>query len=1062
MGWRDSAVKVSSPEDNLEDSTIRSWKNRAKPQDISQEPKFENVNPEDSLLYSPKEKWDIKSANTPVDGPKGQETVRLPRPTNDMFEGMSADDADAVWRAYLRHPLTEKGWDGVSRYEDQEIPVPPQLQEGYDSPVEGLMDVAGGVWNAGKEVVVNKLAESNIQREGIDAVASPEGGMLSKLGNIALTAGRNILNPVGGISDVLPRDTAQTIDENVPEYRSDKGPVGDFLVTAGEWAPGGFGGAKLTEKALEKSGPVKKFIGKFAGSEAGGAYTMDNETINTLVGMNIPGFKGLGINPDGSFSENRVRQKLNMIQDALIVGSALGSVAKGTTKSVGYGWNLGKKLFDWQNMDSVQREMVSNLLEISNKINDNMSRQEINGVMSDMADYVANNIETVTKFGDPDIADVKHARDTITLMIQKLEQNPEANARQIQVLREFRSSALEGGKSPELITKLEQPRKNLENSLQQAKEAKGGDEAIDQSRKYLQNKADERVDAQRKEVFRAEDNLSKAERDTNAILRNDPSLGPQIREAEERNMPFDPYEGQNRSADEIAAEAKRAREEKWNPQRDERYAKIPADSKIVDPEGVKKQYEGVKESLSKESRARFEEYIKDGNYKNMTELAKQISQEAKGLQGPAKIDVENFSRYLKNSGDEESVRALREADEGFRMNEGRFNQGVTEELRDIDRADGWKTAEKTTQNRQAIEGAISNPKRAEEVKLLREQLSGIGAGQKIDDHIIGEAASTIKELIDSKGISKVSPQEVRGAFAKMAGGMSDQAKSRMEQVVRDFESGRVKVADLSERLTAMQKEADRIEEEFYGNKLREFFMKNPGMGNKYARNPDGYGAFEKFISDPKNSDRLTNDILPMLDKDPSFRKGAEVAVVKMLEKHLMQEGDKLKIPEGFEKMAEKVLPKEAIEGWKILTTSAKEAEAANKTRMGAGFNYNAWQEGAYSSTGTLLTWMFGVLNPTSAKIRTITKDYFKSHDPKDKVKQAADEVLSNPELFAKIARQIIDDNKSRMSPEMKQLIFRGTIAARKDHPDDSGNKSGYKKTMEQTEDMFKSKINPFD
>ena len=49
-----------------------------------------------------------------------------------------------------------------------------------------------------------------------------------------------------------------------------------------------------------------------------------------------------------------------------------------------------------------------------------------------------------------------------------------------------------------------------------------------------------------------------------------------------------------------------------------------------------------------------------------------------------------------------------------------------------------------------------------------------------------------------------------------------------------------------------------------------------------------------------------------------------------------------------------------------------------------------------------------------------------------------------------------------MSPEMKQLIFRGTIAARKDHPDDSGNKSGYKKTMEQTEDMFKSKINPFD
>lgn len=518
-------------------------------------------------------------------------------------------------------------------------------------------------------------------------------------------------------------------------------------------------------------------------------------------------------------------------------------------------------------------------------------------------------------------------------------------------------------------------------------------------------------------------------------------------------MPFDPYETQNKSADDIASAAKQARDEKWNPQRDERYANVPADSKVIDPEGIKAQFEDVKVHLSKDLQNKFNEAIADGNYKNIVDVAKEISQEARGLQGVAQKDVENFSRYLKNSGDEESVRALKEADEGFRQNEGRFNQGVTQELKTIDQADGWKEAEKTTKNRQAVTGAISDPKRAEEVKLLREQLDGIGAGQKVDDHIIGEAATTISEMIDAKGISKITPQEVRGAFSKMAGGMSPQAKARMENVVKRFEDGRANVKELQKTLKNMQDQAAGVEEEFYGNKLREFFQKNPGLGDKYVRNPNGYKTFRKFVSDPNNADRLEKDILPMLDKNPAMKKGAEVAVVRMLEEHLLQEGDKLKIPDGFEKMAEKVIPKEALEGWKILTMGAKEAEAANKTRMGAGFNYNAWQEGAYSSTGTILTWIFGVLNPTSAKIRTITKDYFKAHDPKGKVRAAADEVLANPEVFAKIARDIIDSEKSKMSPEMKQLIFRGAVNSGKDHPNDSGNKPN--KTIDQTEEILR-------
>jgi len=992
-----------------------------------------------------RQKWEQARSQLPVDGPKGEEVAQLPIPTPNMFDGMSPEDQGVVFRAYTNHPNTKKSWTGETLYNDVPIPEPKgylnKLEGGYDTPVEGLVDLAGGAWNAGKSVLTTGAS-----------MASKGSKILKGTG----VPGAEYLGPLGGLGAVIPEGTSQAIDEAIPEYRSDKGPVGDLLVSAGEWIPGGFAGGKLATKVLQGAKPLTKFGGGFIGSEAGGAMTLDKDTINTLVGMNIPGLRGLAVNPKGDFDENLLRQKLNQVQDAVIVGAALGGAVKASGKVGGYFWNVGKKMMDWQSLDAYQREFVSDIIGMAGGINDTMTSAQKNEIMSDISEYVAKNKETYISFGDGDIEDVKHAQDTISVIIKKLEADPEKNAPMIQMLKEARSSALEGG-SPSLETTLKAPRGKLEGSLEQGQVAKGGDAAIEQTKEMIQKDADEFVQGYRDETYRAEDKLSKADKDTNEILRQDPAIGAKIQEAETKGVPFDAEASRIESADGIASEAQRAREEVLRPQSDAEYAKIPADAKVIDGD-IGTQYERVKGTLSKELQDKFE--ASEGDYKTLvTDFNQDLRRYANSMpDGKDKQDLLGFAKYVEGAGPEDAVAATKNAKEFYRNNEGRFNQGASEELKDANKnLSKLKPAEYATKTRKIISSAVKDPDRREEVALLREQLSLVKSDPRLDDHIMGEAAADLNKIIDEKGISSVNPKDLRNAFNTMAGNLSENAKGRMEKVLQEFEKGKKNVSQLKSNLDALTKEADRVEVEVYGDKLREFFEVDPTRPGKRRPVGDGYKAFEKMFSDPDNAGRI-NELVKKVDTDPVMKKGTEVAVIKMIEKHLAK-NQKMEFPEGFEKLALKVMPKDAVDGWKYLANETKRAELANVTRKGQGFNQSQFQEGMVRSTNQLITWVFGVLNPTAARIRTVTGDLLKEYNPKVQVKTASDDLLANPEKFAEIARKIVLENKGKMSPEDRALIFRGIVNATKDHPEDGQkDKSGITKAIDQTEKM----LNPFD
>lgn len=115
---------------------------------------------------------------------------------------------------------------------------------------------------------------------------------------------------------------------------------------------------------------------------------------------------------------------------------------------------------------------------------------------------------------------------------------------------------------------------------------------------------------------------------------------------------------------------------------------------------------------------------------------------------------------------------------------------------------------------------------------------------------------------------------------------------------------------------------------------------------------------------------------------------------------------------------------EVVDALWELNRVSKSVDKAKKARQGAGFDYKEEGKLEQMSIGSVITWMFGVLNPTSAKLRTITKDLAVKHDVAPAAKTAGDMILANADEFSEIARRIIKEQNGKLSPKDKTQLFR--------------------------------------
>ena len=92
--------------------------------------------------------------------------------------------------------------------------------------------------------------------------------------------------------------------------------------------------------------------------------------------------------------------------------------------------------------------------------------------------------------------------------------------------------------------------------------------------------------------------------------------------------------------------------------------------------------------------------------------------------------------------------------------------------------------------------------------------------------------------------------------------------------------------------------------------------------------------------------------------------------------------------------------------------------------MTGGLPLERSQKEATLAVNTMITWMFGVLNPTAARIRTVSGDFMKKKDSWGKAKLAADIILSNPDEFVEIAKKISSKDAGKIDKETKTMLFR--------------------------------------
>lgn len=1020
----------------------------------------------------------VSNVDLGIDGPKGEEVVTLPEPSESMYEGVDPEDRTALYEAYRRHPRTKKDWMGNLVYNGKPVPKPVSFSRQLEESGTGV--VLGSAWNAAKEAVTNPAAVGEMAQD----IENP----------ILRSAATVAAGPISSVAGVLEGDQAKVLDENIPEFRPETG-FGRFVSDALEYGAGALVGDKAVTSLVPKAtGMIAKGargLARFLGAEAGGTATMDNEIDTLLVGLakDNPTINALVFDENGEYNRERVNQKLTQLQDGLLLGGLVGGpvrLAEGGLKLTVIPWYKAWK--NWNNLDAEERKFVEGLIMITEGIGENPSRQQVQDAYARVGDYMEKNLNTLAQFksklGDPDVEDIKIANDSISNLINMMEKkDPKAYAREIQQLKSLRASAL-GGDAPELTRTLQEGKEGLDKSLTNFKDSREFDRSIPQTTEMVQKRGRETVDETNQSFIEAEGDLAKSKRQTEDILRNDPSFGPMIKDAEAGKQDFNPNKAVDNTADEIAAKSKEnlrglemnaAEEyEKINPSsvldKEQFSSKVGIDPKLVGKEEFDEALNGVLGDLPSDLRKSFLDA--DYNFKNLVnEVKPQLNKYINELIRSDPVGhrekigrLRQLSEAIKSS-DPQALKELEQADSAFKKEVSPYRQGLPEELKNIERSNIGKPDEIAVDSRKAVKNTLNDSDAVEHQNRVRELLNISGDAKKIDDYYIGNAAVKIRdEIIDSGNISDASIKTLRKSFEGT--NLSPEAKKRFEDFVTAVRDKKISLDEKVAKVEELRELAKNAEDEVLGNQLKEFFKKNGVDG--YSERSNGFQIFKEILNKEDGVQRVQS--LLKVSDDPVVKKAWQAAWAKEAKDKLFSNDsvpDVLSKGEDntFRKVGEELYGKEVVDVLESLAARARADAVANKTRMGQGFDHKANQTAFSSAVRGITTFIFGVLNPTAAKISVISRDFLKKYDSTDLSMMAGDKILANSEEFLKILRKMEAEKRMELSPQEKMIIRKSFIPGFKGMIDDDDESTFMEKVQkgankvqkakEQTEEIFK-------
>lgn len=898
----------------------------------------------------------------------------------------------------------------------------------------------------------NRLSASNTNAAAIDELKAqasledmlwvPEaiaGGTLNAARDASMLGGA-LMEGAGDLvgSDRLSGLTKR-LDKTIPKYEAKDDARRSVLAGVTSAGVGiGFGAVK-TAQALAKIAPnlgkIKKAVGVLLGSEIGGTITGGSE--DTLLPWQI-----MGQDEKGEFHENLLRQRVDFLADSVQIGGGVGTALGLGGKALKYGKdNILKSMLEWRNLEAREKDFVEVLMDMASGIDlQTASREQIQAARERVLSYVAENREVATNLQDRLVNDRTFKRDTVSTLSDLPGMSDVTQGE----LGGLRSSALSGS-SPRLEKSLDAPARELDSLTDELISSRGGREGVQQA-------GDDIISSGVADVSRADDivrggqsALVRAERGIEESIRNDPTFAPILKDLGDR-VNIDMSDAHRVPADKMAERLIEA-SRKMTDEKNRLYSAIPAGSQ-VDTMSLEQASKPAIDSgalsgdLLEKFKAAGDDFKELDRFSNF-ELGPAIKNlydtnqidRARQLQDLRRNITDEQLDFIADNGDDIAKKAATAARDFYKKDFAPFwrENPVLEEIRDISYTPG-RTFQ-VPQARSALERQLVNTDIPEYTDSVIDVLSRKEAGESQGlamDYTLGKIADEVSTIINRDG--RLTPEnskhltEYIGKFSPILDKLDPARKVQIEDFFTNLRDQNFDVNTMRENLKTFQKNADDVRQRVFDDELREFFDKGKGVPNAQA-------ALSKLFNSPQSTGlteggagRL-DSILKRVEGNPIARDGIEAAWITEAKKKFFAGKDgavEMLNDDHFLAAGKKIFGEDemnsVVMGLQEVADMAKAGQRANITRGSGGLSFGAGQEKMRTAVNMVTTFIFGVLNPTAARVRTVSGDLLKTYSETDLAKRAGDIILADVDAFYKIAKDITEKGTVVMTDREKRIL----------------------------------------
>jgi len=996
--------------------------------------------------------------------------------TSRAYDGMSYGDAVKVYEALANHPKAEVSESALPGglqtifLNGRRVPVPEPEMFGDGAKVSSvqlggdqILQTASNLYDllasganklaslTGGEEDVPLIERQGIEKEGIVDNVLAEGPVIAGLGATGYRAGNLLVggNPTrfaGAAGEI------QLADGILSRVLGNSSPI---VETGVKTAVRGTG-----VNAATIAGQNNDESGLFTGDEAAVQGARQYVEVLSTEGRTRSG--------------EILANKVNLMADAAVTGIVASGLAGSATaaKKLFYDGILapiGTFVFD-----SPQRKRVAEeFIMATGDLPLNATRDQQKAYAERMRNIIQTNRDVLARTPEGEIsADL----DPMAAFATALESSPN-KAEQLEGIRArtVRNDIFSSG-LPEPEAKQLTYGQEVRDFQENLYDSGGAAEGVETARSGIVQSGRDEVATTRSAADSAALDVDKNLARTEQIFRMDATVGQKLAALEKDGVDLNIFRRGNESAEQVVKRIE-AGETTLRANRDQAYQDleeaIPDGVPINDP-AFNQKFARAENSLSAETVMKWQdEQIND--YKQLRlqvlpDVNAAIASTEKGSDqyrfllelkdSIEKVQYNNLDPAIK-----QSIQAQKEAVD--QANEAYYNWFTTGTLKDVSnsqrRVRNFTESGNTNRSTQlsaeerstnVVDSLFTNDSR-QSMQLVGEFLQTPEGGRSVKPLVdvgIAKLVQASRKTAQTDGIGAINSQQLitsLGNFAATLEKISPKQYTRLQDIIgniRKHESNGVELQRIAEEAEELAKNT---ESQVLDRELKVFFE---GTGNSRVERSEGQEVFNSVFTDKFNSTNKVADVIRRArSAGPEALRGLKAAFANSF-KFTAQSTDKE--VKDFNRVMQNARliyedqPQvvEALEtGFKLI----KDTKVENENRIGLKGIGAATESAGILGANRLITMIWGVLNPTATKIRTLTNIGARNFSPRDKMVQLMGQAASDSDEFISILDDFISNGAVNDSRRLFDFMVKAGVYSNTDTDYDSFNEALEQEQMNQ-------------